>query len=97
MDNQNQQLSAGFPERVNQTAVFRAVWLFIAAGVVSLVVAATPLRYQMLQADVYGFADGLQSLGLSLPLLCHLLYYPGANFDHRLTGGGGVDRLETPQ
>lgn len=67
MDNQNQQLSAGFSERVNQTAVFRAIWLFFAAGVVSLVVAATPLRYQMLQADVYGFADGLQSLGLSLP------------------------------
>lgn len=51
----------------SQATVQRILWLLITAGVVILLVAATPLRFQMLQADVYGFAEGLEALGLSQP------------------------------
>ena len=50
---------------MHKTAVFRAGWLLITAGVFGLIVAAAPLRYQMLQVDVYGFNEGLQELGLT--------------------------------
>ncbi|WP_420643731.1 histidine kinase [Candidatus Leptofilum sp.] len=49
-----------------QTAVYRTIWFVVATAVVTLVVVATPLRYRMLQSDVYNFGTGLATLGLSL-------------------------------
>jgi signal transduction histidine kinase len=43
------------------------LWLAITAGVILLLGAATPARLQMLRADAYGFGEGLQAWGISLP------------------------------
>jgi signal transduction histidine kinase len=43
------------------------LWLVFTAGVVLLLGAATPARLQMLRADAYGFGEGLQAWGISLP------------------------------
>lgn len=67
MGNQNQPLSLqAQPKTSNQATALRFVWLLLTLFVVGLVVAATPLRYQMLQSDVYGYQDGLLAVGLSL-------------------------------
>ena len=54
---------------LSNTAVLRAVWLLVVAGVVGLVVIAVPLRYRMLRSDYYGYGDGLEALGLTLSFL----------------------------
>ena len=61
----NQTVPTAVSER-SRTVLLRSLWLLITAGVVILLVASTPLRLQMLRADVYGFGVGLEALGLSL-------------------------------
>ena len=48
------------------TVIMRSIWLVITLTVLGMVLTAAPLRFQMLQIDVYGYAEGLDALGLSL-------------------------------
>jgi signal transduction histidine kinase len=49
-----------------RTVVLRTIWLLITIGVVMLLAASVSPRLQMLRDDFYGFAAGLEALGLSL-------------------------------
>ncbi len=67
MDQQNQPLSTRpHFKAVSQAAILRAIWIVLSIMVVSLVLVAVPLRYQMLLNDVYGFGPALAEIGLSL-------------------------------
>ena len=48
------------------TITMRLIWLLTTLIVLGMVLIAAPLRFQMLQTDVYGYAEGLDALGLSL-------------------------------
>ena len=61
----NQALPTPVSER-SRAVLLRGVWLVITTGVIILLAAATPWRLRMLRADVYGFGEGLQAMGLSL-------------------------------
>jgi signal transduction histidine kinase len=50
----------------NRTAVLRTIWLVITIGTVILLAASVSPRLKMLGHDIYGFAAGLEALGLSL-------------------------------
>lgn len=51
---------------IGKTAVTRTVWLVVAALSFGLLAAASPLRYQMLLDDAYGYGASLSEIGLSL-------------------------------
>lgn len=51
---------------IGNTAVYRTIWLVVTTAVLILIGVATPLRYRMLQSDIYGYEAGLNALGLSL-------------------------------
>ena len=55
-----------FNKHQQQTAVYRTIWLMVATAVVILLTTATPLRYRMLQSDIYNYQAGLDVLGLTL-------------------------------
>ncbi|MFN2181587.1 MAG: GAF domain-containing sensor histidine kinase [Candidatus Promineifilaceae bacterium] len=50
----------------SRAVLLRAIWLAVTSAVIILLVMATPWRFRMLRADVYGFGQGLQAMGLSL-------------------------------
>ncbi|MEM7114714.1 MAG: histidine kinase [Chloroflexota bacterium] len=49
-----------------QAAIYRTVWFVVTTAVLVLITIATPLRYRMLQSDIYNYGEGLNALGLSL-------------------------------
>jgi signal transduction histidine kinase len=61
----NQELPSAYSVH-KRTAVLRTLWLLITIGVVILLAASVFPRLQMLRDDIYGFAEGLEGLGLSL-------------------------------
>jgi signal transduction histidine kinase len=50
----------------SRAVLLRAIWLAVTSTVIILLVMAVPWRFRMLRADVYGFGQGLEAMGLSL-------------------------------